>query len=659
MKSISKTLAEGARKRLTLRLAAAMAAAVMLCIVACDSDAIYDNIKAFSVEEEVYPAKFDTIFGKVGFERVEIDLRRDGRIPSSKIIMGKAKKTVVVYDEDSSTPVIIKIDSICSWVNITGLTEPRLYRFKIYTEDQYGDRSTPQEISLVPYTAVDRDILAQGILEPSPSKSATALVMEWGNTLHTIMMEYHGMTYQYDDADGVSHADTLGLSPRIYASNLPAGEEVTFNIKYKMVPIMDDGSKLLDTLWIERPFIVQMPSAGQPFVPVEYNTIKANGLTEFTLDEAATYTKLVYPMNMTTFADMFYFNSVNTLDLTGKGLEGTLEKFTVALNSTTSIVGGGAWQEFMMPFAKPQDIRSSTGQAPEGLETLRDILDAGQITKIYYIPKSMGLKFDEFLQPYKEAGIVEWLDYGTPEADAFFPNRVFISSQFFVDGATTNHSWDMLHYYSGGALPNSQNSCAHRGSFIGVAAFDPTNERVNGNPVNLKLNNLIQSDGKNIYKTVVVSKNCTFEFDLPRDWRYDNKRYPYLKGKLFIGCDKSVVSGSRSIYRSFRVRSMNYTWSFGNQTAYGQYNWESSSPTVPEAYIGNDWYEFTIDMSNNYGEDSGTDTQTGRRNRVYAINPGMEQSSDLGNPPATFDINSTDQIVLYWADLRLCKTMND
>ena len=126
-------------------------------------DGIYDNIKEFSNEEIVYPAAFDTCYGTIGYERVEIDLRSDGRIPSSKIKMGKAKKTVVVYDENMPEPTVIRIDSVCSYVNITGLTEPRLYRFKIYTEDEYGSRSIPQEISLIPYTSYDRDVLKLGI----------------------------------------------------------------------------------------------------------------------------------------------------------------------------------------------------------------------------------------------------------------------------------------------------------------------------------------------------------------------------------------------------------------------------------------------------------------------------------------------------------------
>lgn len=112
-----------------------------LLFISCDNSGIYDNIKIFSQEEIVYPATFDTCYATIGYERVEIDLRKDGRIPASKMDLGKAAKTVVIYDEDYPEPTVIEYDSVCSYVNITGLNEPRVYRFKIYTEDKFGYKS--------------------------------------------------------------------------------------------------------------------------------------------------------------------------------------------------------------------------------------------------------------------------------------------------------------------------------------------------------------------------------------------------------------------------------------------------------------------------------------------------------------------------------------
>ncbi|MDR1865147.1 MAG: DUF4998 domain-containing protein [Bacteroidales bacterium] len=610
----------------------------------CDREAIYDNIKQFS-EEEIYPAKFDTISGRIGYERVEIDLRKDGRIPASKIIMGKAKKTVVVYDEDTPTPMVIEIDSVCSYVNITGLIEPRLYRFKIYTEDGEGSRSIPQEISLVPYTSYDRDVLQQGILDPSASVASSALLMEWPGGLHTIMMEYHGLRYRYADADSVWHEGELNLAPRIYANNLPEGREVSFNMTYRVLPILDNGDKLLDTIPVEKAFVVQMPTAEQPFVPTELAILRANGINSFTLADADAVTKLTYPMNMTTFADLFYFNKVETLDLTGKGLPGTLETLTYGRNNVVSIVGGGAWQEFMMPVDQPARIRETTGRAPESLQTLKDAIDGGQITKILYIPKTMGTVFDEFLQPYVTSGVVELLGYDNDNKE-YFPDSVYIEPQFFGSGTVQDaNSWDIILSYSGDVLPRSTD----------IVRFNPAAETVNGVAVNMNLNQLLQSDGKNIYRCVIQDYRPSFFFALPRQWRFDNRRYPYVKFKMMIGCDKSLVTNTggnnRHVYRQPWIRPINYLWAFTSNSDYGQESWDTGKgnyPAITDAEIDNKtWHEYTVNMSANDGGDN-----SNRRNRVYVVNVGQENG-------VTWTYDADNQVVFYIADFRLCKTTAD
>src|SRR5690606_26735624 len=106
-------------------------------------DGMYDSLEEYS-GEIVYPAKYDTIIGHIGFERVEIDLMKAGRVPSADIKLGKAKKTVIEYDDQ-----VITIDSLVSWVNITDLDQPKLYRFRVYTLDEYENPSVAQEIALI------------------------------------------------------------------------------------------------------------------------------------------------------------------------------------------------------------------------------------------------------------------------------------------------------------------------------------------------------------------------------------------------------------------------------------------------------------------------------------------------------------------------------
>lgn len=607
----------------------------LIVYYACDDDKMYEKLKEFATEETVYPATFDTIYATIGYERAEIDLRRDGRIPSKDMDKGKAKKTVVVYDEDSPSPTVIIIDSVCSYVNVTGLIEPRLYRIKVYTEDEFGSRSIPQEVSVVPYTSYDKEVLVQGVLDPTTSLAPNALVMEWPVGLNTIMMEYHGLSYKYEDQNGEIFSGTRLNNPRIYSSNLPAGEEVIFDMKYKVLPILDNGVKLLDTIVVDKPFIVQMPTPDQQFIPQELKILRANGITTFTTEAVASTTELTYPMNMSTFADLFFFPNVNTLDLTGKGLPGTLEALTIARNNVTSIVGGGAWQEFMMPVDKPAIIKS-----PESLQTLQDMIESGQITKIRYIPKSMGFAFDAFLAPYVESGVVELLTNDHP----FFPNRVFIEPQFFASGTQIDLRWRIDMAYSGSFLP--------RQGLSDITKFDAANDVVNGVPVDLKLEQLIQSDGENIYRGVVYGDRPSFGFQLPRQWRFDNARYPYLKFKMFIGSNKSLVSNvsgnNRHVLREPWIRPMNYTWQFAQHSDYGQQVWDTGRLTpITDAEIQNSWHEYTLNMSNNDGGDT-----SDRRNRVYIFNIGHEGAM-------TWSYNANNQVVIYIADVRLCKTAND
>lgn len=608
--------------------------ALLLVPFACDTDDMHDKLRKFATEEEVYPATFDTIYATIGYERAEIDLRKDGRVPSSDMDKGKAVKTVVEYDVDTPSPTVIVIDSVCSHVNLTGLVEPRLYRVFIYTEDEFGSRSIPQEVSVVPYTSYDLEVLSQGILDPTTSMAPNALVMEWPTGLNTIMMEYHGLTFEYEDQDGQVFTGTRAVNPRIYSSNLPSGEDVVFNMKYKVLPILDDGSKLLDTIEVWKPFIAQMPTPDQQFIPQELRILRANGIQAFTTEAVAAISELTYPMNMSTFADLFYFPNVHTLDLTGKGLPGTLETTTYGGNSMTSVVGGGAWQEFMMPVDKPAVI-----DAPSSLQTLQDMIESGQIKKIRYIPKAYGFEFDAFLAPYVESGVVELLTNDHP----FFPNEVFIEPQFFANGTVQSTTWNMILSYSGEFLP--------RQGLRDISGFNSKNDIVNGTPVDLKLDQLIQDDGENIYRGIVWAHRPSFFFALPRAWRFDNAKYPYLKFKMFIGSDKSLVTNTagnnRNVYREPWIRPMNRLWNFSQNSDYGQQVWDAGPhPQMTDAEIQNSWREYTVNLSNNSGGDT-----SDLRNRVYVFNFGHEKAVSWSYDP-------DNQIVIYIADVRLCKTAN-
>src|SRR5690554_1832872 len=141
-----------------------------------------------------------------------------------KLPIGKATKTVVEYDGDKHY-----IDSVCSWVNITGLTETKLYRFFVYTEDDFGNKSVPQEIALIPFTRLDRELI--GVASPKLTVSPSAMVVEWPNGLNSFVMEYHSLTYSYTDKDGNKQGEQV-TTPRFYCGNLEMGTELTVDVNY-------------------------------------------------------------------------------------------------------------------------------------------------------------------------------------------------------------------------------------------------------------------------------------------------------------------------------------------------------------------------------------------------------------------------------------------
>jgi hypothetical protein len=222
-------------------------AAGMLTVlsVSCGGD-IYDNIKDFSVAEIIYPAKFDTLYGAVGFERVEIDLCTRGRIPSGQMDLGKAEKTIVEYISHNEE-VSIVIDSVCSWLNLTGLDEPKLYYFKIYTANEYDDRSVPLEISLTPYTA--QDLAALKLTPPAIVESTSSALIEWRSRLSSAtVMNFYSYEYEYKDRNNVSHTggDEDDL-PSFFVEDLRKGETTILNMKCRIQPVLN-GKLIMDTI---------------------------------------------------------------------------------------------------------------------------------------------------------------------------------------------------------------------------------------------------------------------------------------------------------------------------------------------------------------------------------------------------------------------------
>ncbi len=505
--------------------------------------------------EIVYPARFDTIVGHIGFERVEIDLMKAGRIPSDQIKLGKAQKTIVEYDDQ-----VLTIDSLVSYVNITGLTLRKLYRFKIYTIDEHNNPSVPQEIALIPFTA--DDLASLQVSTPRILKSPTAAVIDWPNGLSSVLLNYYGLSFEYVDKDGVTRKGVRGDNSRFFVGNVSAGQATEINIDYKIIPIVN-STPILDTVVLNDKLMIDMPTGATEFSVAERDILLANGVETFTSDAVSSVSKLVYPVHANTLQDIFYFPGLKELDLTGGDLF-LLPELTYDRNGYTDVVGGGSFSPFMR---KVGDMSEANAQ------TLKDLMEAGILEKVYYIPNSMGL--DNLLQPFVESGIVELVEG---------PSSVLIDNQFLLNGnvQSTNFNIDVTY----------------------PATDAPTGEGL-----------------ENVYKVVCKAKSASMVFALPKEYEFNVTDYRYLKFRVYAPA-KSVFTGDNKEFQRLWPRFMNRMWSFGSNSSYGQQYWALDKFYIDDTQLQK-WTDITIDMSQ----------ALDKHNRVIILNiggePGVNPSPDV------------------------------
>jgi len=216
-----------------------------LCFTSCSK--MHDNIKEFATEETIYPGRLDGVIRTyIGFERVELDLMTAGRIPASEMNLGKAEKTVVEYGNQT-----LVIDSVASWVNVTGLTLKQNYRFTVYTMDKYEDKSIAVEGTAAPYTTDELRTLALPEAKTRPL-SATSMEVSW-TQMSSVLLDYYRMTYSYTDKDNVKREGaSAGESPVIILDNLAAGQQVTLEWKCRIIPRINNVP-IIDSVWWDRP----------------------------------------------------------------------------------------------------------------------------------------------------------------------------------------------------------------------------------------------------------------------------------------------------------------------------------------------------------------------------------------------------------------------
>jgi len=372
---------------------------------------MYDNIEPYS-EVIIYPAKYDTIVSKIGYERVELDLMKAGRIPSKQISMGKSVKTIVEYDDQQ-----IIIDSLVSWVSVPELTQPKLYRIKVYTIDEYDNPSVAQEIAVIPFTKSDVENIT--MQSPRVLSSPNAAVIDWTNSLSSAVMEYKSVGYEYKDKNDTKITGIQGSNPRIFAANLQSGEPLAVTLKYHVIPKIG-GVPILDSVEIVQPLTINIPTGSSTFTPAEGEVLATNGVKIFTSDAVASFTKLTFPIHTNTLQDLFYFPNIQELDLTGGELF-DLTSLKYDKNGVVKTIGGGEYQPFIQ---KVSPISNANAQ------TMVDLLELGNIKKVKYIRNSLGI--DHLLEPFDHDGIIQWVEA---------PDESLIPMNFFLDGKVQSNAW--------------------------------------------------------------------------------------------------------------------------------------------------------------------------------------------------------------------------
>src|SRR5690606_5698433 len=292
-----------------------------------------------------------------------------------------------------------------------------------------------------------------------------------------------------------------------FVANLPSGQPATISLTYKVVPKVNNVP-ILDTVLVEKPLVIDMPTGNSIFTPSERAILEANGVTTFTADGVAAYTKLVYPVHVNSLQDIFYFPNLKQLDLTGGDLF-EMATFHYDRNGVQSTIGGGDFPPF---------VRNVGNVSSANAQTLKDLLEAGILEHVRYIPHSLGL--DDLLSPYVESGVVELVS---------LPDEALIPMKLLMDGVIQDPAWRM---------------------------------EVVRNPDDAPAGNGLT----NVLKTTMIARNASFVFALPTQYRYDFEEYRYLKFKVYMPEKSELEANNASRYSRLRLEILNHLWGFDHES---------------------------------------------------------------------------------------------
>jgi hypothetical protein len=451
--------------------------------------------------------------------------------------MGKSKKTIVEYDNKQ-----IVIDSVVSWVNVQNLTLSKLYRFKVYTEDEFGNKSVPQEIALIPYTQTELSTIA--VQSPRVLASPTTAVLDWTSNMSSILLDYYQLHYSYTDNTGVDREGERQENPRIFAGNLSPGQQVVIDVDYRVVPKVN-GEPILDTVTLNQPVVFNMPLASSLFQPAEPEVLQANGVTSFSAEGVANIRKLVFPVHTNSLQDLFYFSNLEEIDLTGGDLF-TMKTISYNRNGIVATLGGGEFVPYVRRVADMPEVNA---------RFLVDLLENGLVNKVKYIPHSLGI--DHLLEDYVESGEVELVQT---------PDEALIPFKFLINGTVQAANWKIELEENPGTYPS--------GAGLG-----------------------------DVLRAVPGDRASSFAFVLPKEYEFNAEEYKYLRFKVYAP-DKASFNGTFAAnFQKLWPRFMNYLWAFSTESSYGQQLWNTvaNDYKIPDDKL-EQWYDVEVDLANMIGK---------------------------------------------------------
>ena len=373
------------------------------------------------------------------------------------------------------------------------------------------------------------------------------------------------MKYSYKDKSGVLREGERALNPRIFMANLTSGQPANIDITYKVVPKIN-GVPILDTIQLPKTIQVSIPTGSTSFEPAERAILTANGITIFTVDAIQNVQKLTFPVHTVTLQDIFYFPGIKEIDLTGGSIF-QMSETHYDKNGIVRTIGGGPLVDF---------VRRAGDMSTANAQYLLDLLELGVLTKVKYIPNSLGI--DKLLAPYAASGVIE---YVSKPGEALIP-----PGPFLLDGLVQDNNWKMALEFPAVAFPAG-------------------------------------SDLQNVIKATILNRSGSFVLTIPKEYEFDVQQYKFLKFKLYAP-GKSAFEGIYGPFQRLWPRFMNYMWAFNTESSFGQQYW---APNANDNAIADSdlqkWTDVTINLA----------SAVGKHNRVIVMNIGGEPSLTFGTPP--------------------------